>query len=114
MEHFEARLEVDSQEAVADSSLVSCSVSRKEHFVGNKAGNILANNRFPDEAVAVVGRNNRRDSEDMFGNALDAWVASSRAVEVAHIDRMVSVLYRHLNELTIKRNKKKRENENNE
>jgi hypothetical protein len=97
MERFEARLEVDSQEAVADSNLASCSVARMERFVGNKAGNILANNRFPDEVAAAVGHNNRRDSEDMFGNASDAWVASSRAV-VAHIDRAVVALNRHLYE----------------
>lgn len=109
MERFEARLEVDSQEAVADNNLASCSVARMERFVGNKAGSILENNRFPDEVAAVAGRNNRRDSEDMFDNALDAWVASSRVVEgVAHIDRAVSGLDRHLHKL---RKKKKKEGE---
>lgn len=91
MERFEARLEVDSQEAVADSNLKSCSVSRMESFVGNKAaGNI-------DEVEVVADRNSRRDSEDMLGNASDAWVASNLAVEgVARIDRAVVVLNRHL------------------
>lgn len=103
MGHFEARLEVDSQEAEVDSNLKSCSVSRTERFVGNKAaGNILANNIFPDEVEVVADRNSRRDSEDMLGNASDAWVASSRAVEgVARIDRAVAVLNRHLHELKI-------------
>lgn len=103
MERFEARLEVDSQEAVADSNLKSCSVSHMVRFVGNKAaGNILVNNRFPDEAEVAVDHNSHRDSEDMLDNALDAWVASSRAVEgVARIDRAAAALNRHLYELKI-------------
>jgi hypothetical protein len=97
MEHFEAQLEVDSQEVVADSNSKSCSVSRMANFVGNKAGNIWANNRFPDEVeAAVVGRNSCRDSEDMLGNASDAFAASSREVVEARNDREVLVPSRRL------------------
>jgi hypothetical protein len=85
---------------VADSNLASYSVAGMERFVGNKAGNILANNRFPDEAEEAAGRNNRMDSEDMFGNASDAWVASSLVEGAARIDRAVVEPNRHLNEVT--------------
>lgn len=79
----------------------------------NKAGNI-SNNRFLDEVEVVAGRNSRRDSEDMLDNAWDASVASSRVVDVAHIDdRAVVVLNRHLNESNT-RKRKKDEDENNE
>lgn len=95
--HFEARLEVDSQEAVADNSLMSCSDAHTEHFVDNILAGNKANNRFPDEVAGVAGHNSHTDSEDMLDNASDALAASNLAAgDVAHNDRAVLVLNHHL------------------
>lgn len=95
MERFEARLEVDNREAVADSSLTSCIVSRMvERFVGNILAGSKASNRFPD-AGAAVDRSNRMDLVDMLDSAFDAWAENSQAAGV-HIGMAVSVLNHHL------------------
>jgi hypothetical protein len=100
MEHFEARLEVEvgSREAVAGNNLMSCSVADTEHFVDSTLAGNKASNRVPDEVEgAAADRNSRMDSEDMSDSASDAWVENSRAAgDVAHIDRAVLVLNRHL------------------
>lgn len=95
-----------SQGAEVGSNPKSCSVSRRENcFVGNRDS--ISDNRFPDEAeAAVAGRNNCRDLGGTLGNASDALVACSRAVEgEARSDRAVAEQCRHLD----KRRGKKRE-----
>lgn len=96
MERFEARLEVDNREAVADSSLTSCIVSHTaERFVDNILAGSKASNRFPD-VVAAVDRSNRMDLVDMLDSAFDAWAENSRAGEAVHIDMVPLVPDRHL------------------
>lgn len=104
MGRFEARLEVDNREAAADSSWMSCSDARTERFEDNILAGSKASNRFPDEVVgAAVGRSSRMGSGDMFGNAWDAWVASSRAVGgAARNGRVVLVPNHHLQKFTRK------------
>lgn len=90
----EARLEVEvgSREAAAGNSLLSCSVARRERFARSILAGNKANSKVPDEVEgAAADHSSRTDSEDMFGNASDAWVLSSRAVDAARIDRAVSV-----------------------
>jgi hypothetical protein len=114
MERFEARLEVGNREAEADNSLMSYSVARTERFVDNILADNKANNRFPDEVEEAADRNSRMDSVDMFGNASDAWVGSSRAVEgEGRIDKMVLVLSHHLHDskMTIDQEKQRKEME---
>lgn len=72
MERFEARLEVDNQEVVADSSLTSCIVSHTAvRFVDNILAGSKASSRFPD-VVAAVDRSIRTDLVDMLDSAFDA------------------------------------------
>lgn len=117
MGRFEARLEVDNREALADNSLMSYSVARTERFVGNILAGNKANSRFPD-AGAVADRNSRHtDLGDMLDNASDALVESNLAVGAAaadHIDMAVLALYLHLLSCWVEIRKRQEEERMNE
>lgn len=103
--HSEARLEVGTREAVADScnssSLMSCNldVAHTAHSADNISADnkARASNRFPDEAGEVAVQSSRTDWEDMFGNASDALAGGSReAGDGARSDTAVEELNHRL------------------